>query len=369
MSRLRSQAGFTLIELIVAMTISTMTVLAVFAILDTTIKQSNAVAGRVNATQRGRITMDTITRQLRSQVCYSATVPALVSGDRRRREVPRRPHATARKPIEQHELVFNPTARTLTERVWPGQGSPLTFPTTDAEPAAARRRDPRAGCRTARSSRSSGTTPTTLATPPRPTLRLPTPLSATDLAPRGEDRGRLHDPAAGRQGRDGRRRRHAPERDLRPRRGSQRPSTHSHMRLIPRIRTRFLAAEHGFSMIVVMGVMAASSLFVAAAFAAANGDLPLTRDSQDRKQAYAAAEAGINYYQYHLNQDPDYWTRCTNVPAPNATENQPVNQTLERHRHRPAPLAQGRGHADRSTRSSCCRPPATRAASRTTSAR
>ena len=79
-------------------------------------------------------------------------------------------------------------------------------------------------------------------------------------------------------------------------------------------------------MIVVMGVMAASSLFVAAAFAAANGDLPLTRDSQDRKQSYAAAEAGINLYQYHLNQDPDYWNRCTNVPAPNATENQPVNQ-------------------------------------------
>ena len=98
------------------------------------------------------------------------------------------------------------------------------------------------------------------------------------------------------------------------------------MRLIPRIRSRFLAAEHGFSMIVVMGVMAASAMFVAAAFSAANGDLPLTRDSQDRKQAYAAAEAGINYYQYHLNQDPDYWTRCTNVPPPNATENQPVNQ-------------------------------------------
>ena len=98
------------------------------------------------------------------------------------------------------------------------------------------------------------------------------------------------------------------------------------MRLITRTRTRLLASEHGFSMIIVMGVMAASALFVAAAFAAANGDLPLTRDSQDRKQAYGAAEAGINYYQYHLNQDPDYWTRCTTVPPPNATENQPVNQ-------------------------------------------
>ena len=124
------------------------------------------------------------------------------------------------------------------------------------------------------------------------------------------------------------------------------------MRLIPRIRSRFLAVEHGFSMIVVMGVMAASSLFVAAAFAAANGDLPLTRDSQDRKQAYAAAEAGINYYQYHLNQDPDYWTRCTNVPPPNATENQPGQPEVGRHRHRPAPLAQRRRARRRSTRSS-----------------
>jgi Tfp pilus assembly protein PilX len=95
------------------------------------------------------------------------------------------------------------------------------------------------------------------------------------------------------------------------------------MRLTQRIRS--LASERGFSMIAVMGVMAASSLFVAAAFAAVNGDLPLTRDSQDRKQAYAAAEAGINYYQYHLNQDSDYWTRCVNVPAPNALEKQPVN--------------------------------------------
>ena len=100
------------------------------------------------------------------------------------------------------------------------------------------------------------------------------------------------------------------------------------MRLIPRLTARLdtLRSERGFSMIIVVGVMAASSLFVAAAFSAANGDLPLTRDSQDRKQAYAAAEAGINFYQYHLNQDPDYWTKCISVPAPNGTELNPVNQ-------------------------------------------
>ena len=73
MTRARAQGGFTLPELMVAMMISLMTLLGVFAVLDTSIRQSNAVAGRVNATQRARITMDTITRQLRSQVCYSTT--------------------------------------------------------------------------------------------------------------------------------------------------------------------------------------------------------------------------------------------------------------------------------------------------------
>ena len=119
------------------------------------------------------------------------------------------------------------------------------------------------------------------------------------------------------------------------------------MRLIPRLHPRPLASERGFSMIVVMGVMAASSLFVAAAFAAANGDLPLTRDSQDRKQSYAAAEAGINLYQYHLNQDPDYWNRCTT--SPRRTTREPARQPgLERHGadRRPPPLAQRRGQED-----------------------
>ena len=85
------ESGVTLVELIVAMMIGDDDRARRLRVLDTSVKQSTKVAGRVNATQRGRIAMDTITRQLRSQVCYSATVPALVSGHGRRREVPRRP--------------------------------------------------------------------------------------------------------------------------------------------------------------------------------------------------------------------------------------------------------------------------------------
>jgi Tfp pilus assembly protein PilX len=81
----------------------------------------------------------------------------------------------------------------------------------------------------------------------------------------------------------------------------------------------------GFAMIVVMGVMMVGGLLVAAAFAASNGDISLARLDQDRRNAYAAAEAGLNVYTYHLSQDNGYWARCTNVPPPSATEPSAVN--------------------------------------------
>jgi hypothetical protein len=84
--------------------------------------------------------------------------------------------------------------------------------------------------------------------------------------------------------------------------------------------------ERGMSMFIVIIAMLVTSMFVAAGFAAANGDLPMSGDSKDRKATYAAAEAGLNFYSYHLNQDNDYWTKCDSVPAPNASEPNPVNQ-------------------------------------------
>jgi prepilin-type N-terminal cleavage/methylation domain-containing protein len=175
--RARAEGGFTLIELIVAMTIGTMTVLAVYGVLETTMKQTTRIAGRVNATQRGRIAMDIMTRQLRSQVCYSPTVPALVSAtdDTVKFHVDL---TDGSKPIEQHEIVFDPTAKTLSERVWPGQGSPLTFPTMTVNrqitDGIVRRPAPDAAIFRYYAYNT--------ATPPRPAVQLPTPLSAADLA-------------------------------------------------------------------------------------------------------------------------------------------------------------------------------------------
>jgi hypothetical protein len=87
---------------------------------------------------------------------------------------------------------------------------------------------------------------------------------------------------------------------------------------------RAVRDQHGFSMITVMLAMLVTGLFVTAAFAAADGDLPILTRSQDGKEAYAAAEAGVNFYAFHLAQDDRYWSKCTNVPAPNVTEPSPV---------------------------------------------
>jgi Tfp pilus assembly protein PilX len=94
------------------------------------------------------------------------------------------------------------------------------------------------------------------------------------------------------------------------------------------LRDRLAGDERGFAMVAVIAALTVSSLLVVGAVAAANGDLPIARESQDRKAAYGAAEAGLNYYLFHLNEDPDYWTKCNQVADPNPadlTDNSPVN--------------------------------------------
>ncbi len=92
------------------------------------------------------------------------------------------------------------------------------------------------------------------------------------------------------------------------------------MRLIPKRLTT--AGEGGFTMIAVLGAILMVSLLVTAALAATNGDQKLIQLDLQQKRAYAAAQAGIADYTYHLNNDNGYWARCTSVPTPNAVNQQ-----------------------------------------------
>jgi type II secretory pathway pseudopilin PulG len=82
--------------------------------------------------------------------------------------------------------------------------------------------------------------------------------------------------------------------------------------------------ERGFTMVTVMTVMLCVTLLSVAALAAAQGDLKPGAHDKSRKVAYAAAEAGVQNYLFHLSQDLDYWAKCDTGALPQAV-NQPWN--------------------------------------------
>jgi Tfp pilus assembly protein PilX len=75
---------------------------------------------------------------------------------------------------------------------------------------------------------------------------------------------------------------------------------------------RRLAAEHGFTMVVVLGVLLVTSLLTAATMIALQGEIHLSSDNLSSKRAYSAASAGVQAYLYQLNQNPNYWETCSN---------------------------------------------------------
>ena len=93
-----------------------------------------------------------------------------------------------------------------------------------------------------------------------------------------------------------------------------------------RLRNLKLACERGFTTVTLMGVLAIGGLLVAASFAAVDPDISLSREDQDFKQAYGAAESGLQWYLNALSKDNDYYTKCTEVDDPSPGEPAPVNQ-------------------------------------------
>ena len=80
-SRFRQEAGMTLMELMTAITIGMIVMLAMFALLDNTVRLNTNAMAKTDAMQRGRLAMDVMTQELRSQVCLDNLAgPAIVTG-------------------------------------------------------------------------------------------------------------------------------------------------------------------------------------------------------------------------------------------------------------------------------------------------
>jgi prepilin-type N-terminal cleavage/methylation domain-containing protein len=73
----RRQEGFTLPELLISISMSLIVAFAALTLVDVTMRKTDDTQNRVASTQRGRLAMDNITRQLRSQVCLNTTTPAM----------------------------------------------------------------------------------------------------------------------------------------------------------------------------------------------------------------------------------------------------------------------------------------------------
>lgn len=94
--------------------------------------------------------------------------------------------------------------------------------------------------------------------------------------------------------------------------------------ILASLRHRLAHAEQGFTTVIVMGTLLIVTATAFVAYDSVQSDIAPARSDQDRKEAYAAAEAGVNEYLFHLSQDNAYWSHCTSVPQP-APVNQPWN--------------------------------------------
>ena len=80
-NRPSGEAGFTLMELLVGLSIGLVVLFAGLLVMDSSLKLSRVTQERVDATQRGRLAMELVTRELRSEVCLTSTSPPLVSAN------------------------------------------------------------------------------------------------------------------------------------------------------------------------------------------------------------------------------------------------------------------------------------------------
>jgi prepilin-type N-terminal cleavage/methylation domain-containing protein len=130
LARLRSQRGFTIVEVLVAASVGSVVMLAIFSMLDGALKQSTGVNARVDSTQRGRVAMETITRELRSQVCWTpslGTTPAvsLAYGDPYKVTFYAFNGTTQFRP-ERRTIFWDTNSDSIQETVEPGVGTPVT---------------------------------------------------------------------------------------------------------------------------------------------------------------------------------------------------------------------------------------------------
>jgi len=73
MTRLRSEDGFTIMEVLMAAVIGFIVLAGTLGLLESSLRLNSGVMAKTDAMQRGRLALDVVTQQLRSQVCLDGS--------------------------------------------------------------------------------------------------------------------------------------------------------------------------------------------------------------------------------------------------------------------------------------------------------
>lgn len=143
----RDERGFTLVEMLVGISIGVIVVFAAYTAIDAANRSQLRTSMRIDAINRGRNGMEAITRAIRSQQCFNSTRP-MISASATSMEfyASVAPGTTpGKQPIERHRLQWVPratedvgagttptgTAGDIVQTVWRSRtvGTSTTFPT------------------------------------------------------------------------------------------------------------------------------------------------------------------------------------------------------------------------------------------------
>jgi hypothetical protein len=75
-------------------------------------------------------------------------------------------------------------------------------------------------------------------------------------------------------------------------------------------------SQEGVTIVIAMGVMLVTSLMLAGAFVATQDDVGLSHTDTMQKQAYYAALAGVQEFEYQMQSNPNYWQTCPKTTNP-----------------------------------------------------
>ena len=130
MSRGRDERGFTIIELLVSMLILGIVVAGAMTMMQVVLRQSRGTVERTDAMQRGRLVLDQITREIRSQVCLNPTTYGLhTASDDSITFYTNFGDGT--KPTELHRLSYDAATDRIVRTVWDTTASgPVGYPGT-----------------------------------------------------------------------------------------------------------------------------------------------------------------------------------------------------------------------------------------------